>query len=162
VLIREATDADWPAIWPFYREIVVAGETYALDPGITEADARRGWMQARPGQTFVAVSDAGEVVGSASAYPNRSGNGSHVASASFMVDPRAAGRGSGRALAERVICWAREQGFRAMQFNAVVETNERAVRLWKSLGFEVLTCVPDAFRHPAHGYVGLLVMYRRL
>ncbi len=79
-----------------------------------------------------------------------------------MVDPRQGGRGTGRALAEHVLAWARERGFRAMQFNAVVETNERAVALWRSLGFTVLATVPEAFAHPSRGYVGLLIMHRPL
>ena len=93
---------------------------------------------------------------------NRQGPGSHVASASFMVDPRASARGVGCALGEDALAWARASGFRAIQFNAVVETNTRAVRLWRSLGFEIVGTVPDAFRHPTDGYVGLHVMYRRL
>jgi L-amino acid N-acyltransferase YncA len=160
VLIRAATDEDWTEIWPFYRAIARAGETYAIDPEITSEQARRAWMQTPPGCTFVA--EDGSIVGSACAYPNRPANGSHVASASFMVDPAQAGRGAGRALGEHVIAWARAQGFRAMQFNAVVETNDRAVALWQSLGFEVLASVPEAFRHPRAGYVGLLIMHRRL
>ena len=79
-----------------------------------------------------------------------------------MVDPRAAGRGVGRALGEDALAWARSRGFRAMQFNAVVETNTRAVTLWRSLGFAVLATVPEGFRHPEHGYVGLHIMYQRL
>jgi GNAT superfamily N-acetyltransferase len=79
-----------------------------------------------------------------------------------MVDPARAGQGAGRALGQYVIDWARTAGFRAIQFNAVVETNQRAVGLWRSLGFEVLANVPEAFHHPTRGYVGLLVMYRFL
>jgi GNAT superfamily N-acetyltransferase len=93
---------------------------------------------------------------------NRPGPGSHVAGASFIVDPRAAGHGVGRALGEDAVEWARASGFRAMQFNAVVETNTRAVALWRSLGFEIIGTVPEAFQHPTDGYVGLHVMYRRL
>jgi L-amino acid N-acyltransferase YncA len=162
VEIRAASDDDWPFIWPFYRAIVEAGETYAIDPQITEQEGRRQWMQPTPGATFVAVDDDGFIVGSASVYPNRPTAGAHVASASFMVDPDRSGGGVGRALAEHVIDWTRHSGFRSMQFNAVVETNTRAVALWKSLGFDVLATVPEAFLHPTEGYVGLLIMYRRL
>jgi GNAT superfamily N-acetyltransferase len=129
---------------------------------MSESEGQRTWMIGRPGRTVVAT-DADEVVlGTANMYPNRQGPGSHVASASFMVDPERSGRGVGRALGEYVIDWARESGFRAIQFNAVVETNEAAVALWRPLGFEVLATVPEAFKHPRHGYVGLLIMHRFL
>jgi L-amino acid N-acyltransferase YncA len=160
--IREARPEDWEAIWPFFHRIVAAGETYAYDREMSEAEGRRMWMIGPPGRTVVAIDDAGTVLGTANMYPNRGGPGSHVASASFMVDPDRAGRGVGRALGEHVIDWARESGFRAIQFNAVVETNEPAVALWRSLGFQVLTTVPEAFEHPSHGYVGLLIMHRFL
>jgi GNAT superfamily N-acetyltransferase len=119
-------------------------------------------MIGSPGRTVVATDSDGVVLGTANMYANRQGPGSHVASASFMVDPERAGRGVGRALGEHVIEWARSSGFRAIQFNAVVETNEPAVKLWRSLGFEVLATVPEAFAHPRHGYVGLLIMHRFL
>jgi GNAT superfamily N-acetyltransferase len=159
-LVREATGEDWSAIWPFLRAIVTARETYAYDPEMTEGQARAMWMAGPPARTIVAADDGGTVVGSANMYANRAGPGSHVASASFMVDPGHHGRGIGRALGEEVIDWAGRSGFRAIQFNAVVETNERAVRLWTSLGFAVIGTVPEAFAHPAHGYVGLHVMWR--
>jgi len=162
MLIREATADDWPGIWPFYKVIVEAGETYALPRDISEAEGLAQWMQRPPGRTFVAIDDDGAVLGSASVYPNRPAAGAHVASASFMVNPERSGQGTGRALGEHVIAWAREQGYRAMQFNAVVTTNERAVALWRSLGFEVLATVPQAFEHPSDGYVGLHVMHRFL
>jgi GNAT superfamily N-acetyltransferase len=160
MLIREARPDDWAAIWPFFHQIVSAGETYAYDPDMSESDGRRVWMVAPPGRTVVAEDDDGSILGTANMYANRPGPGSHVASASFMVDPARGGRGVGRALGRHVLEWARDSGFRAIQFNAVVETNERAVRLWRSLGFEVLANVPQAFCHPVHGYVGLLVMHR--
>lgn len=162
VLIRDATPDDWPAIWAFLRGIVAAGETFVWDRDVDEADARALWMHDPPGRTVVAVDDEGTVVGTAETHPNYGGPGGHVANAGFMVDPDHAGKGVGRALGRHVVEQARADGYRAMQFNAVVETNTRAVALWRSLGFEVLATVPEAFLHPEQGYVGLHVMYRRL
>ena len=156
--IRDAAIHDWPAIWPFFRQTVAAGETYAYDPDLTSDEARALWMERPPGRTTVAVVD-GAVLGSAKMGPNRPGRGAHVGTASFMVAPESRGTGVGRALAEDMIDWHRRQGFRGIQFNAVVETNSAAVRLWKSLGFEVVGTVPGAFEHPVHGHVGLHVMY---
>jgi GNAT superfamily N-acetyltransferase len=159
--IREARPEDWQRIWPFFERIVSAGETYAFDPEMSEERARELWMVGPPGATFVA-SDGERVLGSANSYANREGPGSHVASASFMVDPKYAGRGVGRALGEHVLRWAGDQGFLAMQFNAVVESNLAAVGLWRSLGFEIVGTVPRAFCLPNGNHVGLHVMYRRL
>jgi len=159
VLIREAVDADWPLIHPFFSAIVAAGETYAYPENLTSEQARLLWTG--PGHTVVAV-DGATVLGSATMGPNRPGRGAHVATASFMVDPAARGRGVGRALGLDALAWAREAGYRSMQFNAVVETNTAAVALWKALGFEVLTTVPAAFDSRSHGLVGLHVMYQEL
>ncbi len=159
--IREASADDWPAIWPFLHEIVVARETYAYDPDLTSEQARALWMVPPPARVVVAA-NGDAVVGSANMYANRPGPGSHVASASFMVDRAHRGRGVGRALGEDMIAWARRAGFRAIQFNAVVETNAAAVQLWQALGFEIVGTAPGAFAHPEHGYVGLHVMYRRV
>jgi len=162
MLIRDATPDDWPAIWPFLHRIVAAGDTFSWDPGTGEAEARAMWMHQPPGRTVVAVDPDGTVVGTAETHPNYGGGGAHVANAGFMVDPDHAGRGAGRALCEHVLEQARADGYRAMVFNAVVATNTRAVALWRSFGFEVLATVPEGFRHPVEGYVGLHVMYRRL
>ena len=159
--IREFQPADWSQVWPFFDEIVAEGETYAYPAGLTSEAARALWVQPPPDRTVVAV-DGDTVLGTAKAGPNRPGRGAHVATASFMVAPAARGRGVGRALGEHVVAWARAQGFRAMQFNAVVETNAAAVALWRSLGFQVLTTVPEAFDHPEFGYVGLHVLHRTL
>ncbi|HEY6397610.1 MAG TPA: GNAT family N-acetyltransferase [Solirubrobacteraceae bacterium] len=162
VVIRDARPEDWDSIWPFFRLIVAAGETYAYHRDMDYSAGCGVWMVTAPGRTIVATDDDGTVVGTANMYANRGGPGSHVASASFMVDPRHAGHGTGRLLGEHVLDWARENGYRAIQFNAVVETNERAIALWRSLGFKVLANVPEAFDHPSRGYVGLLMMYRLL
>jgi L-amino acid N-acyltransferase YncA len=156
--IRTATDADWPAVWPVVEPVVRAGETYAYPLDLTFEQGRTLWMQASPRRTVVAVSD-GQVLGTATMGPNRPGNGDHVGTASFMVARAARGRGVGRALGEHVSDWHREQGYRGIQFNAVVESNTAAVRLWRSLGFEIVGTVPGAFRSPTAGFVGLHVMY---
>lgn len=162
MLMRDAMPDDWAAIWAFLSQIVAAGETYCYDRGLTEDQARRLWLLEPPGRTVVAVGADQAVLGTAKVHPNQGGPGGHVATASFMVDPRHGGRGVGRALGEHVLASARAQSYRAMQFNAVVETNTRAVALWRSLGFEILATVPQAFHHPVHGYVGLHIMHRYL
>jgi GNAT superfamily N-acetyltransferase len=159
VIISIATDDDWPAIFPIFTAIVDAGETYAYPSGLGAEEARALWMEPPPGQTVVARDDEGAVLGSAKMGPNRPGRGSHVATASFMVDPALQGRGVGRALGNYVVDWARAAGFHSMQFNAVVETNVGAVKLWQELGFTIIGTVPDAFNHPTKGLVGLHVMY---
>lgn len=159
--IREATTADWPRIYPFFARIVAAGETYAYPDGLSAAEAEPWWMERPPGHTVVAV-DGDVVLGSAKMGPNRPGRGSHVATGSFMVDPAWSGRGTGRALGRYLIGWAARHGYDAIQFNAVVESNTPAVHLWRSLGFRVLTTVPEAFEHATNGRVGLHIMHRKL
>jgi len=161
VIVRVAQESDWAQIYPFFATIVAAGETYAYPEDPDSEQARSLWMARPPGRTVAAVED-GTVLGSATMGPNRPGRGAHVATASFMVDPARQARGVGRALGEHVVEWARDAGYRAIQFNAVVETNHAAVRLWQSLGFAILATVPEAFDHPRQGYVGLHVMHCRL
>ena len=160
-MIRPATGDDWAALWPVFRETVAAGETYAYPEDLTSEQARALWLEQPPGLTVV-LEEGGELLGTAKMGPNRPGRGDHVGTASFMVAPAARGRGVGRRLAAYVVDWHRQQGYRGIQFNAVVETNIAAVRLWESLGFTVVGTVPRAFRSRAHGYVGLHVMYLSL
>jgi len=160
LVIRDARPEDWAGIWPFFRQIVAAGETYTWPRNMSEHDARAAWFPS-PGRTVVA-SVGGTVVGTAKTQPNQAGPGAHVANASFMVDPAYGGRGVGRTLGEHVLAEARADGYRAMQFNAVVASNAGAVRLWSSLGFTVVGTVPAAFDHPRLGPVPLLIMYRTL
>jgi len=156
--IRRLEDGDWDTVWPFFDAIVQAGETYAYPTDLTSDTARALWVPGPPSETVVGVLDGG-IVGTATWGPNRPGRGSHVATASFMVDPAAAGHGIGRALGEHVVAAARSAGYRGIQFNAVVETNTAAVRLWQKLGFEIIGTVPGAFESASHGFVGLHVLY---
>src|SRR5690348_6053755 len=159
--IREATEQDWPRILPIYSAVVADGRTYAYPEHETPDEARAVWMERPPGRTVVAC-DGDTILGTAKRGPNRPGRGAHVATASFMIDPAQRGRGVGRLLGEHVIDWARSSGYKGIQFNAVVETNTAAVRLWKSLGFDVIGTVPEAFDDREHGLVGLHIMYLAL
>jgi len=156
--IRTMTEDDWPQVWPLFDEIVQAGETYAYSLDQTSEQAQVLWTMRPPGQTVVLEED-GQILGSATMGPNRPSRGSHVGTASFMVSRAARGRGVGRRLGEYVVQWHRDQGYRAIQFNAVVETNTAAVHLWRALGFRIIGTVPAAFDSKAHGLVGLHVMY---
>jgi L-amino acid N-acyltransferase YncA len=159
--IRLATDQDWPSIYRFYASIMAEGKTYAYPEGQTLDDARPWWMEQPPGQTVVAVEDD-TILGSAKMGPNRPGRGAHVATASFLVDPAHQNRGVGRVLGQYVLDWACAAGFKSIQFNAVVESNEAAVHLWQSLGYDIVGTAPASFDHPEHGLVGLHMMFRHL
>lgn len=161
--IRPATDADWPRIWPFFDEILRAGETYAFPLDLTIETAKPWWMSDHVVVLEEDSADGGHsILGSAKMGPNRPGRGSHIGTASFMVSPDARGRGVGRRLGTYMVEWHREQGFAGIQFNAVVETNTAAVRLWQDLGFVIVGTVPGAFDSATHGRVGLHVMFLAL
>ncbi|SFI08370.1 Ribosomal protein S18 acetylase RimI [Methylobacterium brachiatum] len=158
--IRPARASDHPAIARTILPTIRAGETYALDPGLSEAEAVAYWTGADR-ETFVAEQD-GVVLGTYYLRANQAGGGAHVANCGFMTGAAAAGRGIGRAMGEHALDRARERGFSAMQFNFVVSTNQRAVKLWRSLGFAEVGRLPGAFRHPGLGVVDALVMFRTL
>jgi GNAT superfamily N-acetyltransferase len=160
VQIRDAVAADWPRIYPFFAAITDAGDTYAYPTDHTLSSAMPWWMEPTPGVTVVAEHE-GVILGSAKMGPNRPGRGAHIATASFMVDPAQQGRGVGKALGTYAVEWARAAGYVGMQFNAVVETNVVAVRLWQQLGFTIMTTIPEAFDHAERGLVGLHVMYQK-
>lgn len=158
--IRPATPTDADAIAAIILPTIRAGETYALDPEMREAEALGYWMGADK-ETFVAEEE-GVVLGTYFLRPNQAGGGGHVCNCGYMTGAAATGRGVARSMCAHSLEQARARGYRAMQFNFVVSTNERAVRLWERMGFEVVGRLPGAFRHPAAGYVDALVMYRGL
>ena len=160
MLIRPAKTSDAAAIWSIIGPIIRAGQTYALDPAMREADALAYWL-GPDRETFVAEEN-GEILGTYYIRSNQAGGGNHVCNCGYMTSGAATGRGVARAMCQHSIDYARTRGFRAMQFNFVVSTNERAVRLWESLGFAVVGRLPQAFHHPAQGYVDALVMFRSL
>jgi ribosomal protein S18 acetylase RimI-like enzyme len=160
MLIRPATADDKHAIWRIIAPTIRAGETYTLDRDLSEADALAYWLGPDK-QTFVAE-DNGTMLGTYYIRANQNGGGRHVCNCGYMTDAAALGRGVARRMHEHSLDHARAAGFRAMQFNFVVSSNERAVRLWQSVGFEIVGRLPGAFLHPSLGYVDALVMFRTL
>jgi ribosomal protein S18 acetylase RimI-like enzyme len=158
--IREAQPGDADSIWAILEPVLRAGETYTLARDITREAALEYW-HARANEVFVACEES-RVVGTYVLRANQQGSGSHVANCGYMTAPAATGRGVARAMCAHSLDHAKKRGYRAMQFNFVVSSNERAVRLWQSLGFEIVGRLPGAFLHPAQGYVDAFVMYRSL
>jgi L-amino acid N-acyltransferase YncA len=168
--IRPAKESDRDAIWKIFQEVVTAGDTYPIDPKISREDAFAYWFQTGA-RAFVAEQDGPasatlrrgkQIVGIYTLHPNQSGGGGHVANAAFMVPAIGRGQGTGRAMGKHCLEEARRLGFRAIQFNFVVSTNESAVKLWQDLGMEIVGTLPGAFRHPQKGYVDVYVMFQTL
>ena len=159
--IRPFEPEDWPALWRIIEPVFRAGETYAFSPSITEAEARKAWID-RPEATFVAEDEQGTLVGTYYLKPNQPGPGSHVCNCGYIVDDAARGRGGATRRCEHSQQEAVRRNFHAMQFNLVVASNEGAVRLWQRLGFEIVGRLPEAFRHPRLGLVDAFVMYKLL
>ena len=161
ITVRKFEHADWPAVWALIEPVFRSGETYAFSPEISEAEAHRIWIEA-PAATFVAKDDSGAALGTYYIKPNQPGAGSHVCNCGYVVGESARGRGVATFMCEHSQLEAVRRGFRAMQFNLVVSTNEGAVRLWQKLDYEIVGTLPGAFKHPRQGYVDALVMYKQL
>jgi GNAT superfamily N-acetyltransferase len=158
--IRRAVETDFDSMWPIFRAVVATADTYPFPPGTTREEGFEYWFG--PGATTYVAEDTGRIRGMYKIVANQRGLGSHVANASFMVDPSCSGRGIGRQMGEHCLEEARRLGYLAMQFNFVVSTNGAAVALWQKLGFAIVGTVPKAFRHSTLGYVDTYVMYRSL
>ena len=160
MLIRRAGKADRDALWAILEPVLRAGETYTLPADIARETALAYWLSPDH-ESYVAV-EGETVLGTYYLRPNQAGGGSHVANCGYMTAREAEGRAVARAMCLDSLDRAKAQGYRAMQFNFVVASNVRAIRLWESLGFAVVGRLPGAFRHPRLGYVDALVMYRSL
>ena len=158
--IRPVSSGDEGDIWSIIGPAIRAGDTYTLPPDMSEADALRYWTGSDR-ETFVAEEN-GRVLGTYYLRVNQAGGGSHVANCGYVTHMGAQGRGIARLMCEHSLAHARDRGFRAMQFNFVVSSNERAVRLWQSLGFDIVGRLPLAFRLPSDDYVDAFVMFRQL
>lgn len=158
--IRPAGSEDRPAIWSVLEPVIRAGETYAFDRDMNQEAALAYWTRADT-ETFVAEEE-GRILGTYYMRPNQEGGGCHVCNCGYVTAADAAGRGVARLMCLHSLDHARGQGYRAMQFNFVVSSNERAVRLWQSLGFDIVGRLPLAFDHPELGYIDALVMFQAL
>ncbi|MEP4076203.1 N-acetyltransferase family protein [Haloferula sp.] len=159
-MIRPIEDSDWPATWAIIEPVFRAGRTYVYSPEITEAKARSVWVNS-PLATFVAE-DKGEIIGTYYLKENQPGHGSHVCNCGYIVSEGARGKGIATAMCEHSQAEAAARGFRAMQYNLVVSTNEGAIRLWKKHGFKIVGTLPGAFRDPELGFVDAFVMFKQL
>jgi ribosomal protein S18 acetylase RimI-like enzyme len=160
LIIREIGADEFDLLWPIFRDVVAAGDTYSYAPDTSFEEAQRLWTSA-DARCFIALLD-GACVGGYMLHANQPGLGNHVANCGYMVSPAARGRGIASAMCEHSLVQARKAGFTAMQFNFVVTTNEGAVRLWQKHGFAIAGRIPNAFRHARLGLVDALVMYRAL
>ncbi|MBV1837387.1 GNAT family N-acetyltransferase [Acetobacter estunensis] len=159
--IRPAHANDQPALWAILGPIIRAGDTYALDRDMEQDEALAYWLGSDK-ETFVAHDDSGALLGTYYLRPNQAGGGRHVCNCGYMTHVSARGRGIGQQMALHSLAHAHMRGYRAMQFNFVISTNENAIRLWQQFGFHTVGRLPDAFDHPLHGPVDALVMYRAL
>ena len=160
MVIREANTSDRDAIWKILELIIRGGDTYTLPADMGREEALAYWNS--PGHEVFVAEENGEILGTYYLRVNQKGGGAHVANCGYMTAPWASGRGVARAMCQHSLEYAKTRGFRAMQFNFVVSSNERAVRLWRSMGFEIVGRLPAAFMHPTLGPVDALVMYRHL
>lgn len=159
-MIRTATKLDSEAIWAILEPVIRAGETYTQPCDMTKEEALAYWFSEEK-EPFV-WEENDEILGTYFIKANQKGGGAHVANCGYITAEAERGRGIARAMCQHSLVRAKERGFRAMQFNFVVSTNAAAVKLWSSLGFETVGRLPLAFKHPAHGFVDALVMYRHI
>ena len=160
IQIRKAQSEDTEAIWSIFQAVIQTGDTYVYPPDTPKEALAKLWL-AQTMHTYVAqVKD--QILGTYIIKANFPGLGSHVANASYMVDPAAQGRGVGKAMGLHSLEEARRLGFRAMQFNLVVSRNSAAIHLWQKLGFMIIGTIPEAFNHRKLGFVDAYIMYRSL
>jgi len=154
-------EAHWKSVWRFMGPVFQAGESYPLAPDISEKDARDYWEQVDK-TTFVAIGANDEVLGIYYIRDNQPSLGAHICNCGYVVAPEARGQGVASKMCEHSQDFARSQGYRGMQFNLVVASNEGAVRLWKRHGYEIIATIPEGFRHKRLGFVDAYIMFKKL
>ena len=157
---RIATNEDEDALWGILEPMVRLGGTYVFSLN-TPRESLMGYWLGADKTTFVIERDGG-VVGTFYLKANQEGLGDHICNAGFVVAPAVEGQGLGRWMGEFAQEVAKSRGFLAMQFNFVIKSNQRAVHLWKSLGFAIIGEIPEAYRHSELGLVPALIFHKKL
>ena len=160
ILIRPVRPQDFEDVWTVLEPSFRAGDTYTIDPNVSQSDALDYWISS--GKTAFLAEVYGVPLGTYYIRPNQSGHGDHVCNCGFVTAPEARGQGIARAMLEHALETASEAGYFAMQFNFVVETNKRAIDIWTRSGFEIIGRLPEAFRHPQSGNTDAFIMYKIL
>lgn len=161
LIIRTYQEQDWPLVWSIIKPVFREGKTYAFSPDISEEEAHKVWIE-KPEITYVAVGGESQILGTYYIKPNQPPLGAHVCNCGYIVAERARGRGIATMMCDHSQQEAVTLGYRAMQYNLVVSTNDTAIQLWKKLGFEIIGTLPKAFWHARLGYVDAHVMYKQL
>ena len=161
ITIRPASPEEFAPIWPFFRDILAEGKTYAYPPDVTFEQGRDLWFE-KGRIVYVAEEGEGRMLGTCYLRANREGPASHVANAGFMVAPEGRGQGLAKRMGEFIIEQARAQGYKALQFNFVVASNTHAVKAWQSIGMDIIGTVPEGYQLPDGSYVDAYIMYRKL
>ncbi|BAQ60072.1 GCN5-related N-acetyltransferase [Geminocystis sp. NIES-3708] len=151
----------WKEVWEIIEPVFREGETYPYPPDIKEAEAYTIWVEI-PTQTYIAIDDNANIVGTYYLKPNQPGLGSHVCNCGYVVAQNARRQGIASQMCLHSQREAIAHGFLYMQYNLVVSTNKPAIQLWKKQGFEVIGILPNGFRHSKLGLVDALVMYKQL
>ncbi|MCR9016798.1 GNAT family N-acetyltransferase [Aquiflexum gelatinilyticum] len=160
LIFRLGNPKDHKSLWEIIRPIIRKGGTYVFSPDSLEQEMMEYWMSTDK-STYVAEMD-GKIVGTFYLKPNQPGLGNHICNAGFMVDEKESGKGIGRQMGLFALAEAKKAGYLAMQYNYVISTNQAAVKLWQSLGFDIIGEIPEAYRHPEKGLVGVYVMCKKL
>ncbi len=160
IIIENANEADKDDVWAILKAVIATGDTYTFDPNSSKETMLNYWFGTDK-RTYVARFN-NRIVGTFVIKDNQTGLGSHIANASYMVAPTSAGLGVGKRMGEFSLVEAKNLGYHAMQFNIVVKSNERAVKLWQKIGFSIIGEIPDAFRHVTDGLTNAYIMYQKL
>ena len=159
--IRLAEPKDHDEIWSLVKPVLRAGETYPLPQNITREDGLAYWF-AKDKTLFVAEDKNGALIGLYYIKPNNQGPGDHICNCGYVTHAAQRGKGIAQKLCQHSLSYAKQAGYRGMQYNLVVSTNAAAVYLWQKMGFRIVGTLPGVFHHPGIGDVDAYVMFQAL